>query len=91
MDPNATLQFVDQFIRDRREGEEVDEACETLSKWIRDGGFEPAWDLHRLGMAYFATWCAMNPIKSPCTCRTNSHWSEKCMRHGARAGNVGGL
>lgn len=65
MDPNTTLQFIDQFIRDRRSGDDVDDACEALSDWIRAGGYEPAWSLHLLGTSYFSTWCAMNPLKAP--------------------------
>lgn len=49
MDPNATLQMIDSFLKSRRTGDEVDQWCEYLYDWLQAGGFQPDWDQYQLG------------------------------------------
>lgn len=53
MDPNATLKMIDDFLRDRHTGPEVDRWCKNLYDWIELGGFEPRWEQCRLGTSYY--------------------------------------
>jgi hypothetical protein len=59
MDPQATLQEIDAFIKDGSTGEEVDYLCRALYNWIRLGGFEPNWNRYPVGTAYYKTRKAM--------------------------------
>ena len=53
MDPNATLKCIEEFIRDKCEGYEVDDWCQDLYEWIGKGGFEPRWANYELGTGYY--------------------------------------
>lgn len=53
MDPNETLQMIDQFLTDRKAGEIVDEWSESLFQWIENGGSEPDWEKYQLGTSYY--------------------------------------
>jgi hypothetical protein len=52
MDPNACL----QRIADADTKREQREACEDLHTWIRNGGFQPAWDSSPRGAAIYKRW-----------------------------------
>ena len=36
-----------------QDGEDLDEACANLWRWIQRGGFEPAWGKHVLAAGYY--------------------------------------
>jgi len=55
MDPNATLKMINEFLEDRRTGDEVDDWCGNLFEWIQKGGFEPEWNTYPIGTSYY--WC----------------------------------
>jgi len=53
MDPNETLKKIDQFLKERQSGDEVDLWCRDLIKWLNREGFEPNWEKYPLGTSYF--------------------------------------
>lgn len=53
MDPNECLKMIDEFLRARESGDEVDQWCRNLMEWLDKGGFEPDWDKYDLGTSYF--------------------------------------
>jgi len=53
MDPNKTLKMIDDFLCARKSGDEVDQWCRDLIKWIAKGGFEPDWNKYKLGTSYY--------------------------------------
>ena len=57
MDPNVTLQMIDEFLAKHQTGEEVDEWCQNLFDWIKKGGFEPDWSKYELGTSYYKCRC----------------------------------
>jgi len=57
MDPNATLELIDSFLKERRTGDIVDEYCEDLHGWLSKGGFEPDWSAFELGASYYRVRC----------------------------------
>ena len=53
MDPNMCLINIDQFIKDQRTGDIVDQWCWHLFNWIKKGGFEPDWNKYPAGNLYY--------------------------------------
>lgn len=56
MDPNATLAIIDRALSrlalDEYAGQEVDEACEDLWRWLGRGGFEPDWKKYSIATGH---------------------------------------
>lgn len=53
MDPNATLSFIDGFLKAREEGQQVDLWCQDLFDWLSKGGFDPNWEKYPLAEGYY--------------------------------------
>ena len=53
MDPNETLKWIDNFIAKGLQGQEVDDCCEDLYNWVKEGGYEPNWNRYPLGASYY--------------------------------------
>lgn len=59
MDPNASLRTLELCVQER-DFDTAEEYCDYLDRWIAAGGFEPTWDNHPDGAAYFNSWQRRN-------------------------------
>jgi len=57
MDPNATLASIDYALSrlalDEYAGQECDDACEDLWRWLSRGGFDPDWKKYRIATGHY--------------------------------------
>lgn len=61
MDPNFTLQMIDDYLRMDGDREGAREYAGYLKEWIDDGGFEPDWTRYPLAYAYYLHRCHGDP------------------------------
>jgi len=80
MDPQAAFEtLVDLLGTEPHDAEAIQEVCENLASWLRNGGFEPRgfrsrWEADEKAAAYFKQWCE-RPV---CECGTGLRPARGC-------------
>lgn len=53
MDPNATLEEIDRFVREKESNDELYFLLDDLYDWLKKGGFEPDWEKYPDGTVFY--------------------------------------